>query len=83
MPWKPCTGPRAGVVNAAALLIFAICGVASAAPTVTLREVALGFSSPLEVAHAHDGTGRLFVVEQGGRIRILQASPGSPPPGKR
>jgi glucose/arabinose dehydrogenase len=30
------------------------------------------FSSPVLVTNAHDGTGRLFVVEQGGRIRIIE-----------
>jgi glucose/arabinose dehydrogenase len=29
------------------------------------------FASPLFVTNAHDGTNRLFVVEQGGRIRII------------
>jgi len=38
----------------------------------TLEPVARGFASPLLVTNAGDGTGRLFVVEQGGRIRILR-----------
>ncbi len=37
-----------------------------------LRTVARGFSAPLLVTHAGDGTGRLFVVEQVGRIRVLR-----------
>jgi len=36
-----------------------------------LRAIAGGFSAPLLVTHAGDGTGRLFVVEQIGRIRVL------------
>lgn len=34
--------------------------------------VAEGFTRPLLAVHAGDGSGRLFVVEQGGTIRILQ-----------
>jgi glucose/arabinose dehydrogenase len=39
-------------------------------------EVASGFSSPVGIAHAADGSGRLFVIEQVGRIQVLE--PGSP-----
>jgi glucose/arabinose dehydrogenase len=64
-------------ILAAGLMCF--CGVALAAPTITLREVASGFSAPLEAVPANDGSGRLFVVQQGGLIRILE--PGSSTPG--
>jgi len=37
-----------------------------------------GLSSPLFVGHAHDGSNRLFIVEQGGLIKVLQ--PGSSKP---
>lgn len=36
-----------------------------------LVEVAGGFSRPLYVTHAADDSGRLFVVEQSGKIRII------------
>jgi glucose/arabinose dehydrogenase len=39
---------------------------------VRLVEVASGFERPLYVTHAGDGSDRLFVVEQAGRIWILQ-----------
>ena len=39
---------------------------------VHLAPVASGFDRPLFVTHAGDGSGRLFVVEQGGRIRIVR-----------
>lgn len=39
---------------------------------ITLHRVATGLSSPLYLTHAGDGSGRLFVVEQPGRIRVLR-----------
>jgi glucose/arabinose dehydrogenase len=49
----------------------------AAAPASAIRlalvEVARGLSRPLFVTHAGDGSGRLFVVEQGGAIRVLEA----------
>jgi glucose/arabinose dehydrogenase len=40
--------------------------------TVTLKPVADGFRSPLAAVSAKDDSGRLFVVEQGGLIRIVR-----------
>jgi glucose/arabinose dehydrogenase len=44
-----------------------------AAPTASeLQSVISGLSSPVYVTHAHDGTNRLFILEQAGRIRVAQ-----------
>lgn len=49
-------------------------GSTLAAPLVALRQVAQGLSLPVELVSANDGSGRLFVVEQGGRIKIFNGS---------
>ena len=41
-------------------------------PRIVLERVASGFSNPLHVTHANDGSSRLFVVEQRGLVRILK-----------
>lgn len=43
-----------------------------AMPLVELVPVASGLGMPVQVTHAGDGSGRLFVVEQEGRIRIFR-----------
>jgi hypothetical protein len=40
--------------------------------------VSSGLSSPIFVGHAADGSGRLFIVEQGGIIRVLQPGASTP-----
>ena len=48
---------------------------------ITVRwEVASGFAQPLQVTHAGDGSNRLFVVEQPGRILIVEGSSVLPTP---
>jgi glucose/arabinose dehydrogenase len=51
-----------------------------AAVTVKVETVASGLAQPLFVATAGDGSGRLFVVEQGGRIRIVNGGRVEPVP---
>ena len=48
------------------------------AQDVRLTRVASGFERPLGLTHAGDGSGRLFVVEQGGRIRVIGKQGGEP-----
>ena len=40
-------------------------------PLITLTHIAGGFESPVHITHAGDNSGRLFVVEQRGRIQEL------------
>ena len=41
-------------------------------PRLKLKKIATGLDLPVQVTHAGDGSGRLFVVEQKGRIRIVK-----------
>ena len=41
-------------------------------PAIILEPVISGLQSPVQLAHSKDTTGRLFIVEQPGRIRILK-----------
>jgi glucose/arabinose dehydrogenase len=52
--------------------LLVVFGAHAAPPPVTLREVASGLAYPVEIAHAGDGSGRLFVVEVEGTIRIVK-----------
>jgi len=73
---------RTNVLCAAlSVMIFAVgCGDSggnrSASPSLlqapTLALLVSGLSSPLGLEQPNDGSGRLFVVEQGGRIKIIQ-----------
>ncbi len=44
-----------------------------ALPVLTLTAVISGLASPTVITHAGDGSGRLFLVEQGGTIRIVNS----------
>jgi len=43
-------------------------------PKIELVKVADGFLDPINVANAGDGSGRIFVVERAGRIKIVNAN---------
>ncbi len=40
--------------------------------TLGLDSIVTGLSLPVSVTHAGDGSNRLFILEQGGRVRIFQ-----------
>lgn len=42
-------------------------------PNIVLNQVVSGLSNPVHVTHAGDGSGRLFIVEQRGTIRVVKA----------
>lgn len=62
--WKGATGILSG------LAIWSAATTALAA--IQLQPVLTGLSRPVYLTHARDGSNRLFVVEQGGRIKVLQ-----------
>jgi glucose/arabinose dehydrogenase len=49
-----------------------------AAPTAELAQVVDGLSSPVFVTNAHDGSNRLFIIEQPGRIKVLHPDSAAP-----
>jgi glucose/arabinose dehydrogenase len=73
MQTQRATPRRLGGIIGTVILMLALgsTGV-SGATTVTFVPVASGLSSPVYVTTANDGTGRLFVVEQTGRIRVIK-----------
>jgi len=62
---------------AVCLLVISCGGVQRPAPApspvaISLQLVASGLRAPLDLEQPKDGSGRLFVVEQGGAIKIIQ-----------
>lgn len=47
-------------------------GAPPAAPVMSLTALASGFVQPVQITHAGDGSGRLFVTERGGTVRIVR-----------
>lgn len=70
---------RSSRTAAATAILLAVLGlVAGMTPAPTRAAISLGlaayktgFAKPVALANAGDGTGRLFVVEQEGRVRII------------
>lgn len=73
---------RRGPSNPVALLLLGMALVAfsglvaesahAAPPRIVLRSFVSGLSSPVAFESSRDGTRRVFIVEQGGTIRIIQ-----------
>lgn len=90
----PSPARRAGRPGARVALLSVFCGLLATAcgggggessppppiPEITLTRVASGLSEPTQVTHAGDGSGRLFVVERRGTIRIVRNGTIAPTP---
>ena len=67
--------PTAFHIQTPAFLVLLVCclllGTAGGRAAIQLPAIAGGLANPLYVTGAGDGSGRLFIVEQAGRIRIL------------
>src|SRR3990172_8278742 len=59
---------------AVAFLTFGLVALATAEPRIQLESVTSGLSSPVDLQNAGDGSGRLFIVEQSGRILIFDGT---------
>jgi glucose/arabinose dehydrogenase len=71
-----CRLIRPLVALAAALLASQGAVPARAVEVLHLLEVASGLTAPAGAAHAGDGSGRMFIVDQSGQIRVLHPSSG-------
>ncbi len=60
-------------IIAAAAMPLALSAAAFAGGGVSIETFASGLSSPIYVTHAGDGSGRLFIMEQNGVIKIADA----------
>ena len=49
-------------------------------PTIGYQAIVSGLSKPVEVVSSHDGTGRLFIVQQGGQVLIWDGKALKPRP---
>jgi glucose/arabinose dehydrogenase len=75
---------KAAIYTLLPIIAFGISGCASETntphpppvsgpPELSLTRVLTGFSNPLGITHTGDGTGRLFIVERGGKIWLVKS----------
>src|SRR5437870_5671909 len=59
-----------------ALLLLCMLSIHSNAqvPTIVFQPLISGLTSPVDIVNAGDGSNRIFVVQQGGTIRVYDAS---------
>ncbi|MEP6844682.1 MAG: PQQ-dependent sugar dehydrogenase [Panacibacter sp.] len=53
-------------------IVFFLFINSSAQPTISFNQIAGGFTAPLEIKNADDGSGRIFIAEQGGLVKIYK-----------
>lgn len=74
------TAVRRACAVALVLATIAVGSLANDLPVLTFTPVAQGLQRPVAITHAADGSGRLFITEQAGRVRILKAGTLLDPP---
>lgn len=52
--------------------VFASVTLAQAIPGLSVQSIPGSYSSPVAVRAPHDGSGRLFIVQKGGQIRVVK-----------
>src|SRR5258708_14136012 len=76
VPRRPATLDAAAFWRAliGVLISALIClpGARPASAAVIWNKIYTGFSQPVEITQAHDGSQQLFVVQQSGAIRIIK-----------
>jgi hypothetical protein len=60
----------------ALLLLLAAPSAAQTGSLIKLEQLASGLDNPVAITHAGDGTGRLFITEQTGKIRLYKPATG-------
>lgn len=68
---KCCGQGRLFAIFVLTLTLLAQTSFAASWPKLSFVPVVTGLESPVHVTHAGDGKGRIFIVEQSGRIRIV------------
>src|SRR5262249_60734126 len=66
------------IVRGLVALMFFVLSAATVGAIQLEPVVSTGLTSPVFVTHAGDGSNRLFIVEQGGTIRVLQPGASTP-----
>jgi uncharacterized protein (TIGR03437 family) len=59
-------------MRSVALFFFTLAMFGQDFPTIRLHRVATGLQQPTDIAAPPDGSGRLFILEQPGRIRVIE-----------
>ncbi len=67
---KPTAAPVYGLLALLLLPVFLF----SQAPTLSYQSIITGLSAPLDIVNAHDGSNRLFIVQQGGVVKVYNGT---------
>ena len=61
---------RTRIIAAFSVCFFSVLYLQAQPPTISYQQMVSGLSAPTDIVNAHDGTNRLFIVQQGGTIKV-------------